>query len=168
MDTTQLPLARASLSDTSGLVLQDIRFVDEGVIAVLRPTAPTAPSGSAMPKGSTSKPSPENWRSTSDRTASTPSPMSVPPASLTSGRGSGFWSRTSPTSDSARRRGATCSCCGTGGLHASLLEWANGGPDHEAEGDQAQHVWAGEVRPAAPASTVRSMTRRLTKSWGEP
>src|SRR5918994_3847521 len=57
---------------------------------------------------------------------------------------------------------------GAGGLHASLLEWANGGPDHEAEGDQAQHVWAGEVRPAAPAITVRSMMCRLTKSWGEP
>ena len=43
MDTTQLPLARALLSDAPGLVLQDIRFVDEEVIAVLMSTAPTAP-----------------------------------------------------------------------------------------------------------------------------
>ena len=43
MNTTQLPLARTLLPDAPGLVLEDIHFVDEEVIAVLRSTTLTAP-----------------------------------------------------------------------------------------------------------------------------
>lgn|SRR5829696_1323000 len=43
MNTTQLPLASTLLPDAPGLVLEDIHFVDEEVIAVLRSTTPTTP-----------------------------------------------------------------------------------------------------------------------------